>query len=471
MSFFAMGQSFTRRQFIRSKLTIALAASAFPAILPASALGRGAAGSPNGRVGVAAIGVGPQGQGVMSGILAQPKARVLGVCDVLEAHREQARRRVHERYGDRDCVAVRDFRELLERPDVDAVLIATPDHWHVPVALSATQAGKHIYLEKPMGLAWGEDQRLRAAVLERKTTFQFGTQQRSSREFRRAIELVRNGRIGALRQINVWAPASRPGGSTAETSPIPGLDYDRWLGPAPATPYTDGKAADNPATGAWKTWWYRQDYALGFIAGWGIHPLDIALWGHPEMMRGVMEIAGQGIIPREGACNTAVAWNVRFAFADGVSLHYRGTPNNDEEPDAMTDLSEWTARYGGIEGHGTAFEGSDGWVEVHRGGLKTRPARLAEEPLGPDGAFRARVSDSHQQDWIDSIRAARAAISPVEEAAHADLLCHLSDIAIRLGRPLKFDALREEFPGDREANRCLALRSMRAPWGFESLSE
>jgi predicted dehydrogenase len=453
----------SRRSFLKSNLSVALAAGAFPLVCRAAALGVRGHLSPNGQVGVAAIGVGPQGQGVMGGILSVAQARVVAVCDVWDLHRDQARQRVQQHYSSADCAAETDFRAILERRDVDAVMIATPDHWHVPIAVAAAEAGKDIYLEKPMGLALAEDQKLRAAVLRQKRVFQFGTQQRSSREFQRAIELVRGGSIGSVRRLHVWAPASRPGGSLAPVEPPAGLDYDRWLGPAPATPYTDGKAADNPATGAWKTWWYHYDYALGFIAGWGVHPLDIALWGHPAMMNGVFEIIGQGIVPDAAAGNTAVAWDVLFTFADGVTLQYRGTPNYFNEHLPVNDLSAWTAKYGALEGHGTAFEGANGWVEVHRGGLRAYPADLAEQAT-PKGEFRARPTDHHQRDWIESIIARRPAVSGIEESVHADLLCHLSDIAVRLGRKLRFDPRKECFLDDPEANERLALRPMRAPW-------
>lgn len=455
-----MNSPVTRRRFLKSQLGVALAAATAPSLIPASVLGRGEGPGPGGRVAVAAIGVGPQGQGVMGGVLAQSNARVVAVCDLMEAHRNQARQRVNERYRNEDCAVYRDFREVLARKDIDAVLVATPDHWHVPVALAAAKAGKDIYLEKPMGLSLAEDQQLRTAVQEGRRIFQFGTQQRSSREFQRAVELVRNGRIGKLKHIDVWAPASRPGGATTSCAPIPGLDYEAWLGPAPKAPYTDGKAADNPATGAWKTWWYNSQYALGFIAGWGVHPLDIALWGHPAMMQGRMTVEGRGLLPTEGACDTAVAWDLLFTFADGVTLRYRGTPNVYSGKSALTDFTDWNAKYRKIEGHGTAFVGTEGWVEVHRGGLQTEPGSLAESSLA-DAAFRVRPSESHPKDWIESILLRRPAVSGIEESVQADLLCHLSDIAVRVGRRLVFDNATEKFVGDAEANRRLELRPAR----------
>lgn len=457
--------SLSRRSFLKSPMAVALAASAFPAIVPREVLGRGGAAAPSERVTVAAIGVGPQGQGVMGGILARPNARVVAVCDVMERHRAQARKRVNDHYHAQDCATYADFREVLARGDIDAVMVATPDHWHVPISYAAAKSGKDIYLEKPMGLTLAEDRKLREAVQAGKRVFQFGTQQRSGREFQRAVELVRNGRIGKLQHIDVWAPASRPGGSTVPTrAPSDlGLDYESWLGPVPWSPYTDGRAADRPETNAWKTWWYQADFALGFIAGWGVHPLDIALWGHPGMMAGPMTIRGRGIIPTEGAGNTAVAWDLRFAFADGVTMRYRGTPNVYEARNDLTDFADWDAKYGKIEGHGTAFVGTEGWVEVHRGGLRTHPESLGEERIA-EGGFLARRSNSHQGDWIDSILLRRPAVCSIEESVQADLLCHVSDIAARLGRELRFDPRSEAFVGDAEADRKLELRPVRPGW-------
>src|ERR1044071_6406754 len=236
-----MNSLLSRRHFIRKNVAAAVAVASFPSIIPASALGREGRIAPGDVIGVGCIGVGPQGRGDMGGVLRQDSARVIALCDVARQNLDLAREQVNQKYQNRDCVSYSDFRELLARKDIDAVLIATPDHWHVPVALAAARAGKDIYLEKPMGLSVAEDQALRKTVQQRKRIFQFGTQQRSSREFRQACELVRNGRIGQLKQINVWCSASRPGGSTKE-APVPaGLDYDRWLGPARSTPYTVDK--------------------------------------------------------------------------------------------------------------------------------------------------------------------------------------------------------------------------------------
>jgi len=454
----AMKTTLNRRQFIRQNLTAALAASAFPTIVPSAVLG---ADAPGRRVTVAAIGVGPQGRGVMGGFLAQSDVRVVALCDPLKRNLDEAVKQVNDHYKNTDVKTYTDFRELLARPDIDVVSIATPDHWHVPVAIAAAKADKDIYLEKPMGLSVEEDVMLRTVCQQRKRIFQFGTQQRSSREFRKACELVRNGRIGKLKQINVWASASRPGGPTDPVPAPEGLDYDLWLGPAPQKPYTEGKAFDTDKS--WKTWWYNYDYAVGFVAGWGVHPLDIAYWGHPTMMSGPVEIEGKGIIPTEGACNTLVAWEVNFTFADGVRLRHRGTKNGFNETNAMNDFKDWQATYGQVHDHGTAFEGTDGWVHVYRGGLVTSPEKLAEEPLGANDKPLTK-SSNHQRNLIECVRSRQPAICPIEDSVQADILCHLSDIASRLQRKLMWDPVKERFVKDDEANRRLALRPMRKPW-------
>jgi predicted dehydrogenase len=261
-----------------------------------------------------------------------------------------------------------------------------------------------------------------------------------------------------LKQINVWCQASRPGGST-EPAPIPsGLNYERWIGPARFTPHTQDKCSDDAEK---KTWWFNCDYALGFIAGWGVHPLDIALWGYPAMMQGAMEVQGNGVFPKEGACDTAVAWEVDFAFAGGVRMNYRGTRNHFTEALPMNDLTAFARRYGKIASHGTAFEGTDGWILVDRTGLRSSRATL--EPLGAGDTPFVR-SPGHVRNFVDAVKGRGTTVCPIEDAVQADILCHLSDIAARLGRKLKWDPAQEQFPGDPEANRKLNLRPMRKPW-------
>ncbi|MCB1129048.1 MAG: Gfo/Idh/MocA family oxidoreductase, partial [Verrucomicrobiae bacterium] len=231
--------SISRRRFLKIQAGTAVAAAAFPTLVPASVLGQNAPGN---RIAVGCIGLGPQGRGDMGNFLRNPGCRVVALSDVSARNLDAAVKQVSAAYaGDRPTV-YHHFDDLLERRDIDAVLIATPDHWHVPVALAAAKAGKDMYLEKPMGLSVEDDQALRRVCQARQRIFQFGTQQRSSAQFRQACQLVRNGRIGKLKHITVWCAASRPGGSTAPMDPPKDLDYPTWLGAAPKTPYTLGKA-------------------------------------------------------------------------------------------------------------------------------------------------------------------------------------------------------------------------------------
>jgi predicted dehydrogenase len=460
-----MSSLITRRHFLKRNLGSTLALAAVPSLIPATAIGRNGDTAANSRIQVGCIGVGPQGRGVMGNFLAQSDCRVLAVCDVAKRNLNEALAQVNKQYADHACATYHHFQELLEREDIDAVLIASPDHWHVGMAVEAARAGKDMYLEKPMGLSVAEDQVLRKVVQNEERIFQFGTQQRSSSQFRQACELVRNGKIGTLKNINVWCNAGRPGGSTVPAAIPPDLDYELWLGPASNSPYTVDKCFDVSVPEAWKTWWHQYDYALGFIAGWGVHPLDIAYWGHPALLGGRLAIDGRGIFPRDGACNTSIAWDVRFGAADGVTMNYRGTRNGYDQVNPMNDLTSWEKKYGRIVDHGTAFEGTEGWVLVDRTQLRTSPEGLVESK---PGNVQLPRSSNHVRNFLDSIRSRKPSICPVDEAVQADILCHLSDIATRVDRSLTWNPAKESFVKDGPADRLLELRPRRSPWKLKT---
>ncbi len=453
--------SYTRRDFLRGTSGAALTALAFPAIVPSSALGQNEAVAPNSRILVGCIGTGPQGRGVMGNFLSRKDCQVVAVCDVKTDSLGRARDQVNQAYGNQDVKTYAHFEEVLARKDIDVVLIATPDHWHVPVAVAAAKAGKDMYVEKPLGISVEEDQILRKTLKKHERLFQFGTQQRSDNQFWRACEMVRAGRIGQLQHIDVWCSASQPGGSTTPVKPPPEIDYDRWLGPAPYTPYTADKCLE-----VGKTWWFTYDYALGFIAGWGVHPLDIAYWGCPAFSEGPLAIEGKGVIPTEGACNTAVAWEVNFRTHNGVTLRYRGTPNGFDRATALTDFSDWKKQYGAIVDHGTAFVGSEGWILVDRTQIRTHPESLIEQRV-PAEQQKLIHSEHHVQNLLDSVRSRKPTVCDIDQSFQADVLCHLSDIAVRLKRKLVWNPKKEEFEDDRDANRRLRLRpDRRKPWAL-----
>jgi predicted dehydrogenase len=440
-------------------------AAAFPTIIPASAIGKDGAAAPSNRVAVGVIGCGPQGRGDMGSFLNQKDCQVVAVCDVKTDQLEPARTAVNSRYENQDCRTYHDFHELLARKDIDACLIATPDHWHVLAALAAVNAGKDVYVEKPLAVSLEEGQALRAAVRRQKRVFQFGTQQRSSRVFRQACELARNGLLGKLRHINVWAPGSAPGGSREVVSVPPELDYDLWQGPVPFQPYTQDRCS---AESTKKTWWFISDYALGFVAGWGIHPLDIALWGAGDLMDGTVTVEGRGNYRfAEGVCDTASIWEVDYQFASGLTVKFVGVPNGHnngaDTGEPFLHGEEWKARYGKISSHGTAFEGADGWAEVHRGGINLKPESLLDTTVDLL-KIKLPISSNQAGNFIDCVKSRAETVSPIESAVKSDAMCHIADIAMRLGRKLTFDLKNEHFVGDDAANRRLRARPMRKPW-------
>ena len=464
---FACGRDGTvnRRGFLRAAGISAAALTAFPNIVPASALGRAGAVAPGNRLTVAVIGCGPQGTSDLGGFLREKDCQVVAVCDVKADQLEQARAAVNARYQNQDCRPYADLREVVARQDIDACLIATPDHWHVPAALAAVNAGKDVYVEKPLGLSLEECQLLRTAVHRRKRVFQFGTQQRSEKNFRVACELVRNGAIGKLQRIHVWAPGSAPGGSRQAVPAPPGMNYDRWLGPASFRPHTENLCV---ADGNRKTWWFVSDFALGFIAGWGIHPIDIAAWGGGDLLDGVVTVEGRGNFrSAEGICDTATIWEVDWQFGSGVTMKFVGVPNGGNRSAATGEPfqhgDEWRQRYGQITSHGTAFEGSDGWVQVQRGALNLHAEELRQRR---EEEFKVQLirSPGHVRNFLDSIKTRADTVCSIATALRAETMCHVSDIAIRLGRKVTYDFQKERFIADDTANARLKVRPMRKPW-------
>jgi len=428
------GKETSRRRFLANTGRALAGAAALPCLVPSSALGAGGSVAPSNRVTVASIGVGPQGSGLLRAALGHGEAHVIAVCDVQAPRREQACGIVNQHYGNQDCATYNDFRELLARDDLDAVIIASPDHWHVPHGVAAAKAGKDMYIEKPLMLSLSQGQALRDAVQRYGRVYQYGTQQRSGREFRFACELVRNGRIGELHTIKVGAPASRVS-ENIEPMPVPDwVDYDLWLGPAPQAPFSEKRIINN-------YWWHHTDYALGFVAGWGIHHVDIAQWGNAADLTGPVEVEGTGVFPEDGFCDCATKWNIMMRYANGVVLDY-------------TDNAQ--------HAQGIRFEGTKGWVYVRRGHLDAEPKALLEAQLGP-GEIHLYESRSHMGNFLECVRTRARTISPIDVAVRSDMICHLSDIAMRLGRPLRWDPVAERFVDDAEANRRLT-RAMRAPW-------
>ena len=424
----------SRRRFLKRAGLIG-SALALPTIIPASVLGENA---PSKRVALGHIGVGGQGGGLLGGFLGLPQGQSIAVCDPLRDRREKAAQLVEQRYaaaresgGYKGCKAYNDFRELIARDDIDGVVVATPDHWHVPIAIAAVRAGKDVYVEKPLGISMELDKAMRQAVHQFGAVFQYGTQQRSFHQHCGfAAELVRNGYIGEVKAIHVVAPNGETGGR-CEPQPVPdGLDYNLWLGPAPAAPYTPDRVL---GTGRGHIY----DYALGFIAGWGAHPLDIAHWGYPQIP---VEYEGVGRIPTEGLFDTIVDWDVCGRYASGA---------------------EFTLKTGSDL---TTFVGTEGWVAAGRDRqtLAAQPASLLHVKIKPDQTHLL-AEDNHYANFLNCVLSRRTPASNIDSAVQSDFMSHLGDIAIRLGRKVRWDPEKETVVGDDSAARMMR-RALRGPW-------
>jgi predicted dehydrogenase len=413
-------------------------AAAAPLILPASA--RGA----NDRIVMGSIGVGGQGGGHLRSLLRTSDVRVTAVCDVMADRRNRAKDQVDSTYKDNSCKGYNDFREMLARPDLDAVLIAVPDHWHALIGVEAARRGKHMYYEKPMGVSLAESQAMREAVRRYGVTFQFGTQQRSSFTFRHAVELVRNGRIGQLKEIVIGSAGSQYVPNQPE-QPVPaGFDYDLWLGPAPWVPYTAERVTRN--------FTLIYDYSLGCISGaWGVHDVDTAQWALDADHTGPLDVEGTGTFPADGLYDTATSWEVHHTYANGVKLIHMDIRSAKKRWDQFS-----------LGNMASLFVGTEGWVYVSRQAIHTHPATLVREKFGPNDK-RVIFSNDHRRNFLDAVRTGGRTISPIEAAVRADTVCQQADIAMRLKRKLRWDPVKEQFIGDEQANRMLS-RPMRSPW-------
>ena len=426
-----MTQRVSRRKFIsRIGKQAAVTGLALP-VITKDLFARGKV-SANERLRMGFIGIGGMGGGQLGNFCRTADVQILGVCDVYGEHRDRAKARVDDTYDNSDCATYTDFRELLDRDDIDIVLIATPDHWHTRIAISACQAGKDIYCQKPLTVCIDEGKALVKAARRYGTVFQVGSQQRSSDNFRYACELVRSGRIGKLHTVTAYLPGnSSSGGSKEADGPPPAdLDWDMYLGPAPKVPFNPGRFL-----GTFR-WFF--DYSGGQMTDWGAHHMDIAHWGMDKDLSGPLSVEGTGVLPTHGFYETFSSFDVQFEYPNGVTLKV----TNPER--------------------GTKFEGSDGWIQVWRGGMDANPKELLRDTLGPEDVHLYN-SPGHERDWLDCVRTRKRPICDVEVGHRSVSVAHLGNIACRLGQKLNWDPVREIFPDDEEANRWL-FRPYRAPW-------
>jgi len=424
----------------RDVLKALLAAGAGPWIVPAHVLGGPAHTPPSGQLTLGVLGVGSQGTGDMRDFLTNEDVRVTAICDVNQRNIEAARRHIADAYGPADLKVLADFRELNADPSIDAVLMALPVHWHSIPAMDAILHGKHIYHEKPMGMSFEEARRVRAAVRRKGVVFQFGTQQRSDLKFRWACELALNGRLGRLKEIQVCVPAGRQG-PLFPPQPVPAyLNWDRWVGPAPITPFHEAKLKrDNHEN--------ITNFSLGMIACWGIHHLDIAQWGNGTDATGPCTIDGTGEFPTAGGLDAIQRWKVRFEYAQAAPVTF---------------VSEGTAGFS----HGVRFIGESDWVHVRRGLIEASSEQVLRDPQNKYDTMPIKlpVSTRHTGNFVEAVRAGRRAICDIETAVRSDALCQLALIAVKQGRRLHWDPQGERFAGDDPASAMLQPRTFRGDW-------
>jgi predicted dehydrogenase len=386
-----------------------------------------------------AIGVGGRGRGIM-GQAKSRGAKIVAVCDVDARHRAQAIKALGE-----DAAQFKDFRELLDRKDIQAVTIGVPDHWHALVAIEAMKRGKDIYCEKPLTLTVAEGQALVKLAAKKKPVFQVGSQQRSDKRFRLACELVRNGRIGKIQTVETRIGAN-PEGGPFPTSRVPGdLDWDMWLGQTPDVEYVEERCH------AEFRWWY--EYSGGKVTDWGAHHNDIAQWGLGTDHTGPVLVESTCLLPRhrEPNCyNCPPHFNITYTYARNASRYCDGT--------------RLICTSGGE--NGVKFIGEEGWIFVSRSRIAASNPKDLEEPL-TSSADRLYKSDSHMGNFLECVRTRERPICDIEIGHRSVSVCHIGNIAIRLGnRTLAWDPVQERFPGDALADQMLS-REMRKPWKLE----
>jgi myo-inositol 2-dehydrogenase / D-chiro-inositol 1-dehydrogenase len=422
--------SCTRRRFLQT----AAASLAAPTIISATAIGGEGAVAASERIAIGCIGLGGQGVANLQALLRQPDAQVVALCEVDERNLARAAHVVQTRTGTAAPLPTsKDFRDILARPDVDAVMISTPDHWHAPMSIAAAKAGKDVICEKPtVTVAEG---RLLCDVIKRYgTVYQTATEDRSVPQYLRIAELVRNGRIGRVHSIHVGLPAGPGGPGNPTPQPVPpGLDWDLWLGPATWAPYCPDRVHFN--------FRWISDYSCGMLADWGTHLLDTAQWGNDTEHTGPVEVEGRGEYFASGLYDTAHHFDLTYRYDDGVMLYVKST------------------------GPAIRFEGSEGWVgnTGWRAPVQASSPEILNSVIEPDELHLYTCPQGEHRNFLDCVKSRQAPYFPAEIAQRVNTICHIGNIAMQLRRKLRWDPAAERFVDDNQANRLLS-RVYREPW-------
>jgi predicted dehydrogenase len=454
-----------RRNFLINATATTAGAIMVPSIVPASVFGKSA---PSNKINVGQIGCGRIARDHdMPGTMQHDVARMIAVCD-LDSNRMKDGKKLVEKYYSRkkgkdnyvDVKMYENFQDMLSNPDIDAVIISTPDHWHSQPALEAALAGKHIYLQKPTSLTVTEGRLLSDVVQRKGVTFQIGTQQRSMPQFRIAAELVRNGRIGKIHTVKVGLPGDPSGPEAPEMAVPKNLNYEMWLGQAPEVPYTE--IGVHPEKGYSRPGWLRLgQYGAGMITGWGQHHFDSAAWGMDTEHTGPISVEAVAEFPKSGLWNVHGDFMVKAEYENGITMYTTGGYTN-----------------------GIRYEGTDGWIFVSRGSYvasasdpvaKERSAKAltASEPsilssVIKENEIHLYNSKEQHGNWLECIESGKETISPVEIGHRSCSVCLVSHISMKLGRKLEWDPKTEKFKNDSEANAMLS-RPQRKPYGTSNV--
>lgn len=453
---------FNRRNFIKKTTTSSFAALALPSIVPSSVFGKNA---PSNKIQIGQIGCGRIARvHDMPGTMQHDSAQMIAVCDLDLNRMKDGKILVDQYYAEKgkkvETSMYENYQEMLSNKEIDAVIISTPDHWHAQPALEAALANKHVYLQKPTSLTVEEGRLLSMIVKQQKIILQVGTQQRSSKQFKDAAELVRNGRIGKLHTVKVGLPGD-PGGPTAIPEPVPEqLNFDAWLGSTPEMDYAEMLV--HPKSGYSRPGWLRvEQFGAGMITGWGQHHFDSAAWGMNTEYTGPTSVEAVADFPKSGSWNVHGDFMVKAEYKNGLTmLTSGGFPN------------------------GIRYEGEEGWIFVTRGAYRATPSDPIPEKNGvksldasdptilnstiQENEVHLYESKEHHGNWLDCIQNGKQPISPVEIGHRACSVCLISHIAMKLSRKLNWDPVKERFINDAEANAMLR-RPQRAPYGLNHL--
>jgi predicted dehydrogenase len=436
----AREKCFNRRELLKGAAGTAIGAIGFPYIVRSTALAKAGNTAPSERITMGCIGVGWQGGTNLDRFLQENDCQVVAICDIDKNHLQEAVNRVNEHYGNQDCAAYRDFRELLARDDIDTVSLGLPDHWHSIPAIEAARSGKDIYGEKPLSHTLQQGRAMCDAVARYGRIWQTGSWQRSEAHFRRVCELVINGRIGKVTRVEVGLPrghmdfAGTRGQEQIEPPPAE-LDYDFWLGPALYEPYCTARVHKN--------WRWHLDYGGGQLMDWVGHHVDIAHWGLGFDYTGPYEIEGSGEFPKDGLWNSPTRYRLTAKYPNDITMIIAG---------GHFDIRS-----------GTKWIGTDGWIWVNRNDrLQAEPVELLDEKIGPD-EIHLYNSPGHWRNFLDCVKSRNTTITPCEIAHRSATPGHLGQIAMLLGRKIRFNPKTEEIINDPTAASLLD-KAMRSPW-------